>query len=263
MSVLPASRYLSYQLGAQVTAFSTLRTGGKSVGNYATFNVTDYCGDVLADVYSNRALLCADLGIEQPRLVMPHQVHGDSIRVVDADFFSSPQMEALSGIDALVTACRRCCIGVSTADCVPVLLYDPSGVVAAVHAGWRGTVARIAEKTLRRMQRDFGTVPANVRVCIGPSISMDAFEVGDEVYEAFVDAGFDMEHIAGKQTAKWHIDLWEANRLQLTDAGVNSAHIHVAGICTYKSVDRFFSARRLGIHSGRIFSGIMLNTESI
>ena len=93
--------------------------------------------------------------------------------------------------------------------------------------------------------------------CIGPSISLESFEVGDEVYDAFAKAGFDMDRIA-KKYEKWHLDLWEANRLQLLAQGVWLEHIEVSGICTYQQHENFFSARRLGIKSGRILSGVML-----
>jgi copper oxidase (laccase) domain-containing protein len=96
---------------------------------------------------------------------------------------------------------------------------------------------------------------------IGPGISLESFEVGDEVYEAFRKEGFPMERIACRFPAaegeKWHIDLWECNRQQLLSLGVPEAQIQVAGVCTYKNPDQFFSARRLGIRSGRILSGIM------
>ena len=103
-----------------------------------------------------------------------------------------------------------------------------------------------------------GTDGTDVSAVVVPGISLAAFEVGDEVYEAFRLAGFPMDRIARKQE-KWHIDLWEANRLQLLDFGVPSAAIETAGICTYTHCDDFFSARRLGIRSGRMLTGIMLN----
>ena len=107
-------------------------------------------------------------------------------------------------------------------------------------------------------------MPASVRTegkdvyaCIGPGISQEAFEVGDEVYEAFRQAGFDMERIAVRK-GKWHIDLWEANRMQLLDFGIEPSHIELSGICTYKNNEDFFSARRQGTASGRVLSGIMI-----
>ena len=139
-----------------------------------------------------------------------------------------------------------------------ILLYDASRqVIAAVHAGWRGTVGRIVEKTLEVMKSQYETECQDIIACIGPSISLESFEVGDEVYDAFAKAGFDMNGIA-RRYEKWHLDLWEANRMQLLAHGVLPENIEVAGICTYQNHEDFFSARRLGIKSGRILSGIMM-----
>ena len=117
----------------------------------------------------------------------------------------------LRGIDALITNVPGYCVCVTTADCVPVLLYDRRlQVVAAVHAGWKGTVQHIVSSVMEHMSRNFGTRGADVVACIGPSISLESFEVGDEVYEAFKESGFDMSIISTKKrkTGKHHIDLW-------------------------------------------------------
>jgi copper oxidase (laccase) domain-containing protein len=101
----------------------------------------------------------------------------------------------------------------------------------------------------------------DIKAIIAPGISMDSFEIGDEVYEEFAKAGFPMNKIAKRypsgQGEKWHIDLWEANRLQIINAGIKEENITMCGICTYKQHNDFFSARRLGINSGRIFNGII------
>lgn len=107
------------------------------------------------------------------------------------------------------------------------------------------------------MQLSFHTQPAHLHACIGPGISLRHFEVGDEVYQAFAQAGFNMSAIT-QQMDKWHINLPECNRLQLLEAGVNDDRILSTGICTYEQVDAYFSARRLGIRSGRIYNGIIL-----
>ena len=248
-------------MGEGVRAFSTTREGGVGVGAYAGFNVTHYCGDDERSVAQARGTLCRELGIATERLVLPHQTHGCDVLCIDDRFLSQPvemQTAILHAKDAVVTDVANLCIGVSTADCVPVLLYDAvKGVVAAVHAGWRGTVVCIVEKCVSLMAERYGVSPADVRAVIGPSISLAAFEVGDEVYDAFA-AAFPMESIAGRMGDKWHIDLWEANRLQLLACGVPEGSIEVSGVCTYTRCDEFFSARRLGIKSGRIFSGIMI-----
>ena len=246
----------SYHMADEVVAFSTTRHGGVSEGLFGTFNINPYCGDAPSAVAENRRILARTLQLQPDGIILPHQVHGVSCRVIDAEFLrlnKATRAAELENIDAVTTVARGVCIGVSTADCIPVLLYDAvSHAVAAVHAGWRGTVRRIVEKTLCRMEDAFGTRPANVRAVIGPGISLKNFEVGDEVY-----ADFDMSLIA-RRYAKWHIDLPLCNRLQLECVGVPQQAIQMTGICTYDHVDDYFSARRLGIASGRIFTGIML-----
>lgn len=267
---------LVYDIGLGVTAFSTTRHGGVGTGAYASFNINEYCGDAPEAVRANRLLLAARLGIPAGRIVMARQTHGTSTRIVDSSLLALPadvRRTRLDGVDALLTDVPGVCIGVSTADCIPVLLYDADHrAAAAIHAGWRGTQARIVSKAVAGMLAAYHTDPSRLKAVIGPGISLENFEVGDEVYSAFAAAAFDMDAIARRQTGrnadaaglsevpvcKWHIDLPLANRLLLAEAGLAEANIHMAGICTYDSVGDFFSARRLGIESGRIYTGIML-----
>ena len=240
-------------MGTGVTAFSTTRQGGCSTGNYAAFNINGYCGDDEVHIAANKVALCGLLGIDSNRLVMPHQVHDCVVRRIDG-----PQQGVMEGVDAVMTDVPQLCIGVSTADCIPVLLYDSTHrAVSAVHAGWRGTVLRIVQKAVEAMCHAYGTAPADLQAVIGPGISLDSFEVGDEVYDQFLSAGFDMQPISRRE-AKWHIDLPMCNRLQLMEAGVPADHIQMTNICTYQQYDRYFSARRLGIQSGRIYTGILI-----
>ena len=250
-----------YDMGSTVTAFSSKRKGGYSRGAFGEFNINPYCGDDETAIRQNRAALCQSLAIDDARLLMPHQVHETIVATVDEAFLSlteEEQRQRLEGVDALMTNVPEVCIGVSTADCIPILLYDKEHkVVCAVHAGWRGTVMRIVEKAVRRMEVCYGTRPSALVAQIGPGIHRESFEVGDEVYDAFHQAGFPMEAISERRE-KWHIDLPECNRLQLIEAGIPSENISVANICTMKQSDTFFSARRLGIQSGRIFTGICI-----
>ena len=242
-----------YNMGTGVTAFSTTRQGGCSTGNYAAFNINGYCGDDEVHIAANKVALCSLLGIDSNRLVMPHQVHDCVVRRIDG-----PQQGVIEGVDAVMTDVPQLCIGVSTADCIPVLLYDSTHrAVSAVHAGWRGTVLRIVQKAVEAMHDTYGTAPADLQAVIGPGISLDSFEVGDEVYDQFLSAGFDMQPIS-RRDAKWHIDLPMCNRLQLMEAGIPSNNIQMTNICTYQQYDRYFSARRLGIQSGRIYTGILI-----
>jgi YfiH family protein len=255
------SLLLHTTIGEGVVAFSTTRHGGCGSGAYETFNCTPYTGDELAVVHANQEKLCRYLDIPVERLVIPYQTHSCNILMVDDAFMQlsgDARHALLQDKDALITHLPEVCLCISTADCIPVLLYDREHkAIAAVHAGWRGTVGGIVQKTLTTMRQEYGTDMNDVLACIGPGISLESFEVGDEVYESFSKAGYDMNRIA-KKYDKWHIDLWEANRIQLEEVGVKHANIETAGICTYKEYHDFFSARRLGIKSGRILSGIML-----
>lgn len=256
-----------YTVADGVLAFSTTRKGGVSEGNYGEFNINEYCGDKPDHIAANRKLLAGRIGIPESRIVMAHQVHGVEVRQVTADLLDLPdeaRRTILEGVDALMTDVAGVCIGVSTADCIPVLLYDEEHhAVAAIHAGWRGTVARIVDKTVQAMTLAYGTDPRGLKAVIGPGISLDNFEVGDEVYGQFEQAAFDMASIAERRPAvdqplKWHIDLPLCNQQILRQVGVREENIFMADICTYAHSDEYFSARRLGIASGRIFTAILL-----
>ena len=250
-----------YDLAPDVLAFSSTRHGGYSQDNYGEFNVNLYCGDEPENIADNRKALCQLLKIGEDRLVMPHQVHGTGVSQIGRTFFmlsEDVRKAALEGIDALMTNMRGVCIGVSTADCIPIIIYDPQHRAAAVvHSGWRGTVANIAAVAIASMQRAYHSVPQTLKAVIGPGISLENFEVGDEVYEQFAAAGYPMEQIA-RRYEKWHIDLWACCRLQLEEAGIPAGQIETVGICTYGQTADYFSARRLGVQSGRVFTGILL-----
>ena len=259
------SPLLTYPMDdASVTAFSTTRHGGCGSGAYGTFNCTPYTDDEPEVVRTNQALLCKELGIPTEHLIIPYQTHSCNVLTIDHAFMQMTDEERhamLQEKDAVMTNLDGLCLCVSTADCIPLLLYDPAHhAIAAVHAGWRGTVSRIVVRTLQAMHTTYGTQSADIQAIIGPGISLDAFEVGIEVYRAFEEAGFAMEHIARwhEEKGKYHLNLPMANRLQLQDVGVPAEQIHDCHICTYTRHHDFFSARRLGIKSGRILNGIMI-----
>lgn len=198
---------------------------------------------------------------------MPRQVHGMDIVVVDEQMPYDDSME-LQAVDADAVICSQPgrWIGVRTADCVPVLLYDPvKRVVAAVHAGWRGTVKHIVRLVVDRMCRDLLSLPENILAMIGPSIGPESFEVGEEVAQAFVDAGRQDCVLRKQYTSKGiviypkpHIDLWQSNVMDLLEAGLELEHVDCTPVCTYQQHDYLFSARRQGIETGRIVTAIYL-----
>lgn len=257
--------YALFDAYPNISCFTTTRLGGCSVGAYASFNCSPFCGDNEDAVRANQQFLRDALKHPVKEFLLPHQTHDTQVLCIDPDFLQLDDPDRLrkfEGVDALITNIPHCLIGVSTADCVPVLLYDTyHQAIGVAHAGWRGTVDGIVTKTLQSMQVQYGTLGKDVVAAIGPSISAQSFEVGEEVYQSFESRGYDMERISffNSNTQKHHIDLWEANRMQLFKFGVPEAQIQCAGVCTYIQHDLFFSARRLGIASGRMLSAVMMN----
>ena len=261
-----------YELVNNVVAFSSTRHSGVSKGNYAAFNINRYCGDSPDAIEQNRKSLANCLEIDVNKLIVPHQIHSDSSRIIANEYFKLPaniREQIIEGVDAVMTNELNVCIGVSTADCIPILLYDTKHqAAAAIHAGWRGTVKHIVQKTIKEMGIVYQTKPQELQAVIGPGISLQNFEVGDEVYEQFVNACFDMERIAkrfrviqpkeGELPLKWHLDLKLSNRIDMETMGVLPQNIIDEGICTYDNTNDYFSARKLGVDSGRIYNGIIL-----
>ena len=229
---------VEYTLPPGVRAFSTTRA---FFAGEAVHPSRERCAQLLSQA----------LGLPA---VIAHQQHTDEVRCVEEPLLPNQ----LEGVDALMTNRRSLCLCVTTADCIPILLYDPQHqAIAAVHAGWRGTVLRIVQKAIAAMQAAYGTQPQSLHAVIGPGISLGNYEVGDEVHEAFAEAGFPMAAISRKQE-RWHIDLPACNRLQLLESGVPSSNIICTGICTFSNQD-YYSYRREGPHTGRILTGITLN----
>ena len=184
------------------------------------------------------------LQIPATSIMIPRQTHSTNVCWVDT-FGEVPDT------DAVITDKPGLCIAVKTADCIPVLLFDQrQHRIAAIHAGWRGTVGRIVEKTLQQMQ----SRAEDISAIIGPGISLESFEVGDEVYEQFLQAGFPMQRLA-KRYAKWHINLKDANRWLLESNGITN--IQVSDIDTLTTPE-YYSARRDTINTGRNINGIMI-----
>lgn len=261
-----------YDFSPAVTAFTTTRHGGFSKDNYATLNINPHRGDDPVAVEQNLQAVAKELGVAADHIVRQHQVHETNLRKIDDYYFglTDEQREQwLEGIDGVVTDREKTCIGVFTADCIPIIFYDSEHhAIGAAHAGWRGTVKRIGQKIVRFMGESYGTKPENLKALIGPGITVKYFEVGQEVYDDFADAGFDMPKIArkyptmnpkaGDPAEKWHIDLPECNRLQLIDVGLKNENITLSGIDTYDNAADYFSARRLKVGFGTLFTGLVI-----
>jgi polyphenol oxidase len=205
-------------------------------------------------IQQNRNLLAVAMGVENSNLYFPSQVHKTRIVQIKKN---TPREELLE-TDALITNEPGFCIAVMSADCVPILLYDKrNNAVGAVHSGWRGTVARILEKTLDRMRETFGTKGDDLYAGIGPSVSQDSYEVGEEVVsEVHRSFGNKNELMIPVGINKAKLDLWKANKLQLMEFGVPAARIEISDLCTVKNNNHFFSARKGD--AGRFAAGIIL-----
>jgi hypothetical protein len=270
------------KLGWLVHGFST-RPGGESVldGKRAlNLGFTDW--DVRKRVATNRAKFAAALSTSEMPLITLRQFHSDVIYVADAAIPETSNVDAPKA-DALATHTRGLLLGAQTADCVPILLADTrQRAVAAIHAGWRGTLARIAVKTLGRMQMEFGTRPQDVVAALGPSIGRCCYEVGSDVARSFAaqfpnaadwfDGPF--EQLAYGEDPLWlpwltmmppghvpppprvQLDLRACNRWQLIDAGIPGKQIDVSNLCTACRTDLLFSYRREGAKTGRMMAVI-------
>ncbi len=245
----------------------TLSSGRGKTESVLNLGFTDW--DTRASVLKNREKFFSAAGTNKMRVVMLRQIHSDIVHRVDRE--AEPAAEAPQG-DALFTRERGVLLVVQTADCIPILLADPKHrAVAAIHAGWRGTLSRIAEKTLGRMQMDFGTRPDEVIAALGPGIGQCCYEVGEEVAKEFqaqfpnardwFEGPFD-SLASGENDPNWlpwltmmppghqppppraHLDLIAANRAILATAGVAPGNISSSGFCTSCRTDLLFSFRR-------------------
>ncbi|MEO7132598.1 MAG: peptidoglycan editing factor PgeF [Vicinamibacterales bacterium] len=201
------------------------------------------------------------LGASDERLMRVKQVHGKVVRILGKGGVAEDASEQEPDGDAIVSNQPGLALAVMVADCVPILLVDPvAGAAAAIHAGWRGTCARVAPEAIASMKREFGSNPVDLLAAIGPSAGPDDYEVGESLVEAFRAAGHPPAGIDRwfiRSSAKPHLDLWAANRDQLVDAGLRSTHIHVCGLSTVSNPDVFDSYRVAGERAGRM-AGIIV-----
>lgn len=247
-----------------VLAISTERIGGMSTGLYTSLNLCDYTGDSPEHVNENRQIFCDKYHIKIENLIFPRQTHTNNVMAIDQTFLAQyieQRQTILQNVDALVTDIPKICIGINTADCVPIFFYDQlNKTIGLAHAGWRGTVQLIAAKTIEKMSRLYGSQPQNLLVAFGPSISVKNYEIGNECYEAFKQAGFPLDSIfiKNKNSGKYHLDLWKANQWLLNESGILDNQIEISEICSYDNYKNYFSARRIGTQSGRTASCMML-----
>lgn len=248
-----------------IERFTLLRGTYNANDPYSGDSVCGYTGDAVSHYAECREALAKLLGVGACNLVQPKQSHTSRVVFLDDSFFAkdcNSRYDCLQDVDGIVTCHREVAIGVNTADCVPVLLCvgGDAPMIAVVHAGWRGTVAGIVANAVDCMAAR-GAEVGRMTAYIGVSICGKCYEVGDEVAAMFVDAGLGGKMILSRNaaTGKAHVDLKEANRELLIKAGVDRHRVIVSTECSFESPDKYYSARRMGVSSGRTFSGLVLH----
>lgn len=245
--------------------FST-RAGGVSTGIFESLNLGHRRGDDPAHVRENYRRFCAATGTDVDRMVMSNQVHGNTVRVVTAadakpDLLAPTPFEA----DGLATNTPGLTLCVFSADCIPILLYDPvEQAVAAVHAGWRGTASAIAKVAVETMTARFGSDPAAIRAAIGPGIGKCCFQTDDDVPAAMTAAlGGLAEPLMTRTGEKWQVDLKGLNKAVLESAGVLPGHIEVSMDCTCCRHGLYWSHRYTRGERGSQAAVIMLPQRAL
>lgn len=250
-----------------IVHFSTTRIGGVSNDTYASFNMGNFSDDNPLNIHKNRKILARMFYMDLRKFIIPHQTHGTKVLKIDEEFMGldhTSALEVMYGVDATISNLKEIFLCATTADCVPIIIYDKKRkAIAAVHAGWKGTLGRIVENTITEMQKQYDANTKDMIACLGPAINIINYVVGEEVVNQFKSSDFDLsdsEVCFKKPSAsdKYHLNLKELNRRELLRLGLKKSNIEVTHMCTYETQELFFSARRQTIHSGRMLTGIML-----
>lgn len=224
--------------------FST-RRGGVSNGCYGSMNLRFNCEDSRENVIENHRIMSEAIGSSCEKIVASKQVHEDNVcYVTEADCGNGiTKPNRFQSADALITDRQGVLLVTYFADCVPLFFIDrKKGIIALAHSGWRGTVKRIGQKTIRKMKDDFGSEPCDILAAIGPSIREDCFEVGDDVAKIFIDE-FGEKSVV-KYGERYHVDMQAAIRMQFAQEGIPEENIDDCGICTCCNSELLFSHRK-------------------
>ena len=240
-----ALEYLASENICVPHAFTT-RLGGVSTGALSSLNISFHRGDNDENVVENIRRLGDAVGFDPRKMVLSHQVHSDTIRAVTADDCIGHDHHCYPQCDALITNTPGLCLMIFTADCTPILLYDPvTGAVGAVHAGWRGTALDLAGKTVRAMEAAYGCKAENIRAAIGPNIGFCCFQTDADVPQAMEKTyGNAAQPCIRPHGDKYYVNLKAINALSLKNAGVT--HIEISDACTVCQHQRFWSHRVTG-----------------
>ena len=255
------------QTGIVKHGFST-RIGGVSEGYLGSMNLSFTRGDKEEAVRENYIRMAKALRVDADSFVFSQQTHTTNGRAVSFQDKGRGLLTPLTyqDVDGLITNVPGLTLTTFYADCVPLYFVDPvHKAIGLSHSGWRGTVGRMGAVTLQRMQEEYGTDPANVIAAIGPSICQDCYEVSEDVIQEFqntFEPKFHKQLFYRKENGKYQLNLWAANEIVLTEAGVPREQIAITNVCTCCNGDKLFSHRASQGRRGNLAAFLALKEES-
>lgn len=261
MEGVPLLTYPLLEKTEFVTHGFTTRMGGVSEGYCSTMNISTTRGDAPEVIEENRKRLARALGVNVEDFTYTHQTHTTNVAVVREEDRGKRFMET----DGMVTNVPGICLVTFYADCVPLYFVDPvHRAIGLSHSGWRGTVGRMGQVTLEKMKEVYGTRPEDVYAAIGPSICQDCYEVSGDVIEEFQKSFSKSvwpQLFYKKENGKYQLNLWKANQLVLTEAGVAEQKIAVTNLCTHCNPEILFSHRSTGVKRGNLSALLAIKRE--
>lgn len=265
LNIVSAVAYLTFKKFEKYDflnhAFST-RLGGVSVGHFRSMNLSFKTEDRKENIQENQKLFCEAAGFNENSLVKPIMIHGNKIGVAKAVNRGSgdKKLSDFPDTDGLITNEPGVTIVTSHADCPSIFMLDPrKRAIGLVHAGWRGTVRKIAQKAVNMLSNEFGCDPEEIMCCIGPSICSDCFVVKKDVVEEFWKLDFsDIGKVVLNKKGNFHINLYEANKQILLKSGIKEENIIISDVCTMCNKGLLFSHRASGEKRGGMLAMMSL-----
>jgi len=261
LTILFFENLLKYK---EIRHFISTRKGGVSKPPFDSLNLGLHVGDDPDNVLKNRKRLATTIGIPLRHFTIGEQIHSGNITIISEESRgkgSTNHKEAINATDAMVTNAPGICLVVLVADCVPMLFFDPvKRAIGVAHAGWKGTLQFIAQKTVRAMEKAFGSLAEDIVVGVGPSIGPCCYKVGPDIISQ-VEIIFytKKEYILNEsKSGEGYFDLWKANLTQLLQTGIERKNIEMSRMCTCHNPDVFFSYRHQKGSTGRFCAGITL-----
>lgn len=261
--VLPYLSFSSYEALPYIRHMFTTREGGVSKDIYESLNLSFTRGDDETAVLENYRRVAQALGTSIDHIVTSDQTHTTNVRPVGKEDLGKgiTRPRDYKDVDGMITDQPGVLLATFYADCVPLYFVDPvHKAIGLSHSGWRGTVGRMGQATVEAMERSFGSQPKDLLCAIGPSICQDCYEVSRDVAESFIFAfpTHEKEILQAGALGKYQLDLWKANEIVLTEAGVLKEHIDLAGLCTCCNSSILFSHRASKGKRGNLGAFLML-----